>query len=106
LVAPLQSKGAERGQSKSWVDRVRRARESQEKRRILYVAATRAREELHLFARPEYKTENDGSYTLCDPRDSLLATAWPAFGNEIRQRFDAWAQKPELQIASLAASGA
>ena len=45
LVAPLQSKGAERGQCKAWVDRVRRARESQETRRILYVAATRAREE-------------------------------------------------------------
>ena len=58
LVAPLPSKGSESGKSKVWVDRVYRARESQETRRILYVAATRAREELHLFARPEYKTDN------------------------------------------------
>ena len=42
LVAPLQSKGAERGPCRKWVDGVRAARESQESRRILYVAATRA----------------------------------------------------------------
>ena len=105
LVAPLPSKGTERGQCKSWVDRVRRAREAQEMRRILYVAATRAREELHLFARPEYAQKN-GSYTLCDPRDSLLATAWPAAVSEIRRRFDQWAKGPEgFEIESIAASG-
>ena len=107
LVAPVQSKGAERGGCKTWVDRERRSREMQETRRILYVAATRAREELHLFARPEYKTENDGSYTLCDPRESLLATAWPALGGEIRRRFDAWAGVPEhFVVASMAAGSA
>ena len=90
LVAPLQSKGADRGKAKEWVDRVCRAREKQETRRILYVAATRAREELHLFARPEYKTEADGSLELVEPRESLLATAWPAFKDEISRRFDAW----------------
>ena len=52
LVAPQQSKGEDRGQSKAWVDRVYRERESQEDRRILYVASTRARDQLHLFARP------------------------------------------------------
>ncbi len=88
LVAPLQFKGSDRGQAKSWVDRMRRERELQETRRILYVAATRAREELHLFAQPAYK--DDGSRTLLDPRNSLLATAWPALEEEIRYRFDQW----------------
>ena len=94
LVAPLPSKGGESGKCKAWVDRVCHVRESQETRRILYVAATRAREELHLFARPEYKTEQDGSYSLCSLRESLLATAWPALESEVRSRFDAWAKKP------------
>ena len=107
LVAPLPSKGAESGKCKLWVDRVYRAREAQEMRRILYVAATRAREHLHLFARPEYKSEHDGSYTLCDPRDSLLATGWPAFASEIRRQFGRWAAAPEnFEIATLAASSA
>jgi ATP-dependent exoDNAse (exonuclease V) beta subunit len=111
LVAPLQTKGADRGKSKAWVDRVYRERELQEMRRILYVAATRAREELHLFARPSYKVESDGSFALVEPVNSLLATAWPAFEEEVRARFEDWkAAKPssvagEQVIESIAAAG-
>jgi ATP-dependent helicase/nuclease subunit A len=90
LVAPVQSKGTERGNAKAWVDRVRCERESQELRRLLYVAATRAREELHFFARPTYKLSNDGSLQLATPSNSLLATAWSAFEKEIRERFAKW----------------
>jgi ATP-dependent helicase/nuclease subunit A len=96
LVAPLPSKGADSGQAKLWVDRVYRDRESQETRRILYVAATRARDELHLFARPSYKAEPDGSLSLVPPSAGLLCPAWPALEAEIRARFEEWklAQQP------------
>lgn len=90
LIAPIQSKGADRGTAKKWVDRVRREREAQEDRRILYVAATRAREELHLFARPSYKIELDGTAALVEPKNSLLATAWPALDEDVRARFEKW----------------
>jgi ATP-dependent exoDNAse (exonuclease V) beta subunit len=89
LIAPLQPKGADRGTAKAWVDRVRRERESQETRRILYVAATRAREQLHLFARPACKAE-DAGFALIEPHGSLLATAWPALEEEVRARFEVW----------------
>jgi ATP-dependent exoDNAse (exonuclease V) beta subunit len=85
---------------------MRRERETQEMRRILYVAATRAREELHLFARPAFKIAADNAQTLVDPYNCLLATAWPALANGIRTRFDEWnnsAQPAEL-IVDLAAS--
>jgi hypothetical protein len=79
------------------------------------VAATRTREELHLFARPSYKIAPDGSLSLVEPRDSLLATAWPALEDEIRKRFVEWRQETsqrelegsepeEITIQSLAAS--
>ncbi len=90
LVAPLPSKGTGRGQAKAWVDRVYRERESQETRRILYVAATRAREELHLLARPAFKFEEDGSKALIEPSNSLLATAWPALEDDVRASFEKW----------------
>jgi ATP-dependent helicase/nuclease subunit A len=93
LVAPVQSKGTERGNAKAWVDHVRCERESQELRRLLYVAATRARDELHFFALPAWKEARDGSRELATPTNSLLATAWPAFEEEIRQRFDEWRAK-------------
>jgi ATP-dependent helicase/nuclease subunit A len=117
LVAPLQSKGNDSGKSKAWVDRVYRDRESQETRRLLYVAATRAREEMHLFARPAYKVEANSELNLVNPSASLLATAWPALEEEIRARFAEWkstrqpaveAAEPdtgeESEIESLAAS--
>jgi len=90
LIAPIQSKGSGKGAAKDFVDQARRVRELQETRRILYVASTRARDELHLFARPEYKTEKDASLTLADPSNSLLTTAWPALEDEVRQRFNQW----------------
>jgi ATP-dependent exoDNAse (exonuclease V) beta subunit len=111
LIAPFQRKGADRGKAKEWVDRVYRERESQETRRILYVAATRAREELHLFARPACKEES-GDFTLVEPVNSLLATAWPALEEEVRRRFEDWkaaraasATQESQEIASIAASG-
>ena len=96
LVAPLPSKGTDSGQAKLWVDRVYRDRESQETRRILYVAATRARDQLHLFARPSYKVEPDGELSLVPPSAGLLCPAWPALEAEIRARFEEWklAQQP------------
>ncbi len=110
LVAPLQSKGSDRGTTKQWVDRVYRERESQETRRILYVAATRARDELHLFAQPACKRNKSGDWILAEPKDSLLATAWPALQAEIENRFEAWkaiSAEPNVVptiIGSLAAS--
>ena len=107
LIAPLQPKGEDRGKAKQWVDHEYRERESQEDRRILYVSSTRARDELHLFARPAYRPGSDGSPELAEPTGSLLATAWPALEEEVRVRFEEWkaaATPIEAEIESIAAS--
>jgi ATP-dependent helicase/nuclease subunit A len=104
LVAPIAAKGAERSAVRAWVDRAYRDRERQELRRLLYVAASRAREQLHIFARPAYKTAKDGSLTLVEPRESLLGTAWPALEPEIRSRFEAWRAQAAAPVFALAAS--
>ena len=111
LVAPLQRKREEKGSAKAWVDGEYRKRESQEDRRILYVAATRAREELHLFARPAY-TEKNGELALVEATNSLLAKAWPALEEEVGARFEEWKaaraamkSRAEEEIESIAASG-
>jgi len=44
---------------------------------------------LHFFARPEFKNTL-GNPALVEPNNCLLATAWPAFEDEIRARFDEW----------------
>jgi ATP-dependent exoDNAse (exonuclease V) beta subunit len=108
LVAPLQAKGADRSGTRKWVDGVRREREKQEELRVLYVAATRAREEVHLFARAICK-EKDGAWTLPKPEKGLLACVWPAIESEAQHQFDQWIAAREAaqqgSIESLAASG-
>jgi ATP-dependent helicase/nuclease subunit A len=89
LIAPIQTKGGDASPAKKWVQAMRRERETQELRRVLYVAATRAREELHLFTRPRFKEKQEAAgltRTLLNP-DGLLATAWPALGDKIHAIF-------------------
>jgi ATP-dependent exoDNAse (exonuclease V) beta subunit len=106
LIAPFQTKGAKGGATKVWVDRVYRDRERQEMRRLLYVAATRATDELHLFARPEYRVkEDDGSRTLATPTDSLLGTAWPAVEAEVQAQFALDQASPVAPAATTAPAG-
>jgi ATP-dependent helicase/nuclease subunit A len=88
LIAPIAAKGSDAGNARRWVNGVCRLRETQEMRRVLYVAATRARDQLHLFARPRFSVAKDGAPNLAGVTGSLLATAWPAFGSEIQTRFD------------------
>jgi len=104
LIAPFQPRGSDRGKTRKWVDDQYCQKEKQETRRVLYVAATRAREDLHLFARPAYKMEN-GQPALCKPADGLLATAWPAIEPEVHTQFNAWlAQNQTAELEALAAS--
>ncbi|WP_263352534.1 UvrD-helicase domain-containing protein [Acidicapsa acidisoli] len=98
LIAPIQAKGAEIGVAKRWVDRVKRKREEQELRRLLYVAATRAREELHLFARPRFRMSRSSEEPELASPTGMLKTAWPAIGEETQAQFDAWlAQRSAAQ---------
>jgi ATP-dependent helicase/nuclease subunit A len=106
LIAPIQSKGEDPGVAKSWVDAVKRERERQELRRVLYVAATRARDELHLFARPRFSVSKlEGEFTLAKPA-GLLATAWPALGDAVESQFSAWTAGLEARLEGMQQSSA
>jgi ATP-dependent exoDNAse (exonuclease V) beta subunit len=74
LLAPIAGRGRDSEALNVWLQQVQRAREQAECRRLFYVASTRAREELHLFATPAERT--DGSLSIAP--DSLLQAAWPA----------------------------
>ncbi len=84
LIAPLGSReDAEADRAYAWVVAQRRAREAGERKRLFYVACTRARTRLHLFATVEAKNGE-----LRKPAEgSLLAAAWPALEAELRERF-------------------
>jgi len=75
VLAPIGQKGTQKDQLSSWLTSIRAKREAAENKRVFYVAATRAREELHLFGTATLSTKGE----LMQPRyDSLLRASWPA----------------------------
>ena len=85
LLAPLNARGGERDPHYELVVDLRREQELFERQRLLYVAATRAREQLHLLGYAGY-SEKDGQRELkAPPANSLLATLWPAVADQYRQ---------------------
>lgn len=75
VLAPIGQKGTEKDKLSSWLTGIRAKREAAEHKRVFYVAATRAREELHLFGAATLNAKGE----LAQPRyDSLLRACWPA----------------------------
>ncbi|MCU1223571.1 MAG: UvrD/REP helicase [Edaphobacter sp.] len=88
VLAPITGKGEGSRELNDWLKSIHSAREAAERRRLFYVACTRAREELHLFASPDARA--DGAVSLA--AGSLLGAAWPAAESHFTE---AAAQAPE-----------
>jgi ATP-dependent exoDNAse (exonuclease V) beta subunit len=85
LLAPLDAPGQERDALYTWVRLLRRDQERLEQARVLYVAATRAREHLHLLGGVDMK-EEEGRRVPADPRPgSPLSLLWPALRAEFER---------------------
>jgi ATP-dependent helicase/nuclease subunit A len=100
LLAPIGRKGQGRSPLYSWVERQKQQGTREEQKRLLYVACSRARSELHLFGtarvRHAHNTATGASLSAGDST-SLLATAWPG----LRQSFEAsW--REEITMADAA----
>ena len=101
LLAPVGDRDdAEKDPAQAWVRAERRVRDAEERKRLFYVACTRARTRLHLFATLQVK---DG--TIEKPKaDSLLGAAWPALCDEVEAQFASSAQPANTGGLALAAS--
>ncbi|HEY0795389.1 MAG TPA: UvrD-helicase domain-containing protein [Acidisarcina sp.] len=73
LVAPIGQKGQKQAPLYRWVQEQRNKRDVEERKRVLYVACTRASGELHLLG----TATEDKSGLKPGEKSSLLATAWP-----------------------------
>jgi ATP-dependent helicase/nuclease subunit A len=81
VVAPIGRNGKQGG-IYAWIGELQGRREDDEAKRLLYVAATRARKELHLLGTAVIKVNNDLSP---GDRRSLLGIAWPALKGEFER---------------------
>lgn len=73
VLAPIAGRGEGSQELNDWLKGIDKTREAAERKRLFYVACTRAREELHLFASPKVNAQGK----ICSEYGSLLATAWP-----------------------------
>jgi ATP-dependent exoDNAse (exonuclease V) beta subunit len=73
VLAPIDAAGEETGKLGGWLSQLRARRDEAERRRLFYVACTRASEELHLFAAA--KRKKDGTLSP-GAASSLLAACW------------------------------
>ncbi|PSJ16246.1 UvrD-helicase domain-containing protein [Nitrosomonas supralitoralis] len=84
LLAPISAHGEDRNLMTAYLQRLDKAKGRFEDSRLLYVAATRAKQRLHLFGHAGIQ-EHDGGLELKDPpKDSLLARLWPVVENDFK----------------------
>jgi ATP-dependent helicase/nuclease subunit A len=94
VLAPIWQKGTDSDQLSSWLTKMRARREAAERKRVFYVATTRACEEVHIFG--AVKLSARGEVEI--PRyDSLLRACWPAAA----QHFEAAAAGPSSMVEQL-----
>ena len=84
LLAPLGSReDSTQDCNYKWVMSQKRIRDAEEQKRLFYVACTRPRRRLYLFARIEI----DGGAIRTPRSNSLLGAAWPALRDEAEAQF-------------------
>jgi ATP-dependent exoDNAse (exonuclease V) beta subunit len=76
MIAPVAGAGADADPIFRWIEKLDRERARHEDARLLYVAATRARERLHLLASVGVNRKKEPALSK-PPRRALLARLWP-----------------------------
>jgi superfamily I DNA/RNA helicase len=74
LLSPIAPREEEKDALTSWIKDIHNRRETSERKRLFYVAATRAKRSLHLFALTHTSAKN----TVEPQAGTLLQAAWPA----------------------------
>ncbi|MFN9805487.1 MAG: UvrD-helicase domain-containing protein, partial [Betaproteobacteria bacterium] len=76
LMGAIAARGGARDRTHAWIERIEKMRTRIEIGRLLYVAATRARWQLHLLGSASHDRKGEGLVT--PSRSTLLGQLWPA----------------------------
>ena len=78
LLAPINAAGDDGDPIYAWIEQFNSEKQGLEDGRLLYVAATRAKRQLHLLGSVSVVTEEDGGTSIkSPPAQSLLGKLWP-----------------------------
>ncbi|MBN2242295.1 MAG: UvrD-helicase domain-containing protein [Acidobacteria bacterium] len=95
LLAPIHATGAEEDKTYMYLKRVDSFKSEHESGRLLYVAATRAKSELHLFGHTGYGLKDDGFELKKPASGSLLRCMWAVAATAFQAALAEW--KPPLE---------
>jgi len=86
VVAPVARTGGDPNPLYAWLESLEREKLLQERRRLLYVAATRAERWLHLFGSAQVQDKDGSPAVRQPPGHSALGLLWPAVATHFEAR--------------------
>jgi ATP-dependent exoDNAse (exonuclease V) beta subunit len=86
IVAPVARTGGDPNLLYAWLEALEHEKLLQERRRLLYVAATRAERWLHLFGSAQVQEKDEGPVVRQPAGNSALGLLWPAVGQAFEAR--------------------
>ena len=84
LLAPISAHGEDKNMMAAYLQRLDKVKGRFEDGRLLYVAATRAKQRLHLLGCVGFQEQDGGLELKEPPKDSLLARLWPVVENDFK----------------------
>jgi ATP-dependent exoDNAse (exonuclease V) beta subunit len=100
VFAPLTAAGADVDPIYRWAELLERGRTEQERARLLYVAATRAKRDLHLLGTVETRIKDGNTELRAPRRGSMLALLWEAVSARYDEALQAHQDAAPLTLAS------
>jgi len=93
VYGPIRATLEDKNRTADYINKLDHDKGRLENGRLLYVAATRAKQRLHLLG--HVRIDNGGQQIKPPPDGSLLASLWPVVENEFVQRYDEREEIPE-----------
>ncbi|VAW49733.1 ATP-dependent DNA helicase pcrA, partial [hydrothermal vent metagenome] len=84
VIAPMSQKGQKTSGLNTLLKRFESQKQRYELGRLLYVAVTRAKQQLHLFGEMEFKESEDTEKVVSPANNSLLDVLWPCVASEFK----------------------
>ena len=84
LLAPISAHGEDKNPMAAYLQRLDKVKGHFEDGRLLYVAATRAKQRLHFLGHVGFQEQDNGLELKDPPKDSLLARLWPVVENDFQ----------------------
>lgn len=104
LMAPVSAVGADSDPLYQFLKSLDKERAIYERGRLLYVACTRARQELHLLGQVNVKPKDDGSVEMSSPiAGSALSLLWPQLSASYEQALNTYQPTGNTDLAQQAA---